>query len=256
MSACRCNNSSYIHSKISSSLNPIQSSQTVEDSQILQPTQIEQTDCRSCGLTGFFGFSTICNLGFERATDIQVSRMGVTGGEIYTITAPRGIIIDTRRVDGAIARINSQVPTGSLSGYFSSIFTNLGTSLANNAETHLGIILGSVILLTFILYVIVCIVFMANSLVSIITGITLIFIGLIFSILVFIIAFFEARQFGTNIEMDFVAQIEPTMEILRCALFSGYCCYSGTNCCCPGGATTPCTNPLAPSIQVEDGIAV
>lgn len=201
------------------------------------------TGCIPClGTSDGLTPSELCSLAFAENIGIDIA---INEG-IYVLTAPNGIILSDLRLRNAWRQFNSQLPTGSINGYFTSIFDNVGAALVSNGRTSLGIILGSIIVLIFILYTVICIVLIANSVIGPALGITLIFIGLLMSALIFMIVFYEVFKISTTIQTEFVSQIEPIFDNLGCALLSGICCYSGVSCCCPHGTGSTCENPPFP----------
>jgi hypothetical protein len=195
-----------------------------------------QTGCTPCLGTGNEEAPIVCSL-------LALETMGVIAdidliNDTINFTAPDGVTLSLPSLQNAINRFNQQLPTGSLKGYISSIFTNLGSSLSTNAKESLGVILGTVFLIAFVLFTIICITLIAYKVIDIAVGISLILIGLFFSLLAFLLAFSEAYNLGANFEQSFFNSINPVLETLACALVSGTCCYSGASCCCP-------TNPQA-----------
>jgi ABC-type multidrug transport system fused ATPase/permease subunit len=146
----------------------------------------------------------------------------------------------------AIDQINAQLPTGSLKGYFNSALNNIESTLSSNAYNIYIVVLVSIILMMFLLYAMLCIVLMATGTIGVAMGIALIFIGLIISLITFLLASTEGKSFGSNIEESISAELNPLIDNLYCAVLSGVCCYSGASCCCPNGTGAVCKNPPFP----------
>lgn len=213
-----------VYDKIAEKLKPL------EDSQKIQVNQVEANFCAPCE----------DNFQRKECEGTFLAKFGIQtkpypeNPDFRVLTAPNGVIINTDAADAAFKRFESQLPTGSLTGYFTQIFTNIGNSLASNAVYNLGVILAAIIIFSFILFVMTVLIFISNSLITTFTGITLIFIALFFAFVVLIISYYEARKFGNNIEVDFTSQIEPVLKVLNCAFYSGICAGAGLKCCCPG----------------------
>jgi hypothetical protein len=161
------------------------------------------------------------------------------------------LTLDTARLANAINTAGEQLPTGSLNGYINQIFNTVGTNVSHNASTTLYITLGLIILLIFSLYAIICILLMSYSLVSIAIGVTLIFIALIFSFIVYIVCLYEINAFATNTENIVLNQSTAILDNLKCAFTSGLCCYAPSffspckTCICPNrSSNAPCNNPV------------
>lgn len=200
----------------------------------------QEGECVSCLETP--NIRTFCTLGF-------ISNIGIDltlNGSVLTFTAPKGLIFDVDRINGALEQVNAQLPTGSLQGYITQVFTNIGENLSTNARYILTVLLGGSILLSFVFFTIICIILMSYSIINVGVGLVLILIGVLFSIVVFIIVLSESSKFGTNIETGFTSEIEPVLQTLTCAAFSGICCYSGISCCCSGVSQSLCKNPGFP----------
>jgi hypothetical protein len=203
--------------------------------------------CTACsGTIDGLPIPSLCVEGLTNCLGIVITPpIGTPGATSFTFTAPKGIFLDVNRFNGAISKFNSQLPTGSLQSFVSSIFSMLGTSTATNAEDTLAVTLGIIVLLSFIFGSIIFIVLMASGIMSVGVGITLIFVILIFSILSVIIIISEIINFATTIETQIGNQIDPTINILQCALRSGICCYGGASCCCSGGSSaSTCTSGI------------
>lgn len=183
-----------------------------------------------------------CSLNFAEAIGIDIAQ----NEGVYNIQIPDGITIDTVRLNNSWTMINQQLPTGSLTGYVDSLFTSVGTSLSTNAKQTLGIILGTVILVAFLLYTIICIVLIAYGVIGIAMGISLIFIGLIISVIALVVSFSEAYRLGNALEKDLFNGAGPVLDTLSCAFLSGICCYIGASCTCPDGSCVTCLNPPIP----------
>ncbi len=206
------------------------------------PSALADEECISCLGTGPRDPKNVCPLAFVENVGIVVT----VNGDFRIFTAPNGIIINVERLNNALDQVNSQLPTGSLQGYLSQIFNNVGSNLSTNAKYILSVLLGGSIALSFVFFSMICIILMSYSIISVGVGLVLILIGILFSILVFIIVLSEASKFGTDIENGFVNEIEPVVDTLRCAALSGICCYSGISCCCPGVSPSACKNPPPP----------
>jgi len=205
-------------------------------------SQLAQTPCSTCLGTGTTGARDECTVAF-------IQNIGVTigvSGNIVSLTAPNGIYFDTQRVNNAVDQANSQFPTGSFRGYINSVFGNIGSSLATNARDAFGIILASIVIGMFLLYAIICIILIAAGILDLATAIAILLIGLIISILIFIISLIEANKFSSNIENSFSSESVSLVDNVYCAFLSGLCCYSGRTCCCPNGSDTVCKNPPFP----------
>lgn len=168
--------------------------------------------------------------------DIQIN------DSTYKFTAPNGITIDTQRFSNAADIFNQQLPTGSLTGYISEIFGNIGSKLSQNTKQTLGIILGTIFIIIFLFFTIICVLLMAYGLINISVGIVLILIALFICTLALIISFNEAYNLSTNLEKDLFNGINPVLNTLDCALLSGICCYTGLSCGCPNVSCVQCKN--------------
>lgn len=187
----------------------------------------------------------------------------VTDRSITCTTGPSGatcminldkidlLTIDTARLANSIVRAGEQLPTGSFDGYINQIFNNVGTNISNNASSTLYITLGLIILLIFSLYAIICILLMSYNTVSLAVGVTLIFIALIFSLIVYIVCLYEINAFATNTENTIFDESSVILNNLKCAFISGLCCYApnfftaGPCCICPNrSSNTTCANPF------------
>jgi len=205
--------------------------------QTLNPENIGETGftCLICPNDGLIE----CALGVANDIGIILTTTG-PNGNITNITAPNGLFINNDAIDRSINRFNQQLPTGSFSGYISSIFDDLSTSLIIESEQSLIVILGSIFLLGFVLFAIICIILIAYGMMDAAVGITIIFIGLYVVILTVIVSYTEAYYLATNLQKKIFSTIDPVLDTFKCALTSSVCCYIGASCCCPGGLQELC----------------
>lgn len=221
--------------------------------QIDNTIQVSQDACANCiaGVTGQPPPIGSCTTEFLESAGIIPTLNTVTNvltltlGQSLVAPGVTGVSFDLTRLSNSQAQFNSQLPTGGLRSYLSSVFSNVGSSTASNAKSTLGVMLFVIIFLIFLLYTIILIALMGHGTMTLAVGLTLIFIGLFFSAIAFLIAIDEVSRFGTNFANNISSETSPVLDNLVCAFTSALCCYSGGQCGCEDGTNkcgTACKN--------------
>lgn len=165
-------------------------------------------------------------------------------GNIHKFTAPNGICIDSRRLSNALESVNAQLPTGSFQGYLSDIFSTASTTVSTAAKNALYVIMASVIVFGFVLFAIICMIFIANNVIGAGLGIGMLFVGLFVGAMTLVIVLAEISSLSTQLQNDLFVQVGPIVNTIKCALTAGLCCYPGSGCCC--GKPAVCKNVPGP----------
>lgn len=187
----------------------------------------------------------VCALAFLGYSDAVIGT-GTNPGDL-TLSFPKGFNFNPDRIEGAVQKAQSQLPTGSFSGYLDKVFFSVGSSAGEALEESFKVAVFGVVALIFIHYCILLIVLVAGKTINAGLAAVLIFAGLTVSLIGVFIILSEVSRFASRAKDVVESESAGVVDNLTCALSSGLCCYTGANCCCADGdATVPCKNPAPP----------
>jgi len=178
---------------------------------------------------------------------------GTTDYSKYTVVIPNGdnsinlLTIDSARIANSLQYVGYKLPNGSIQGYLNDILNKASNTVATNAGDALVTTLSVIMLVIFILFTLTFIILMCYGLVTPGMGVAVILIGLMITVIGFIVIAYEIYKSVINAGTDLESQGSDFLNTIKCALTGGICCYSNSDpnvCCCPDqGSSNLCANP-------------
>jgi hypothetical protein len=196
--------------------------------------------------------------------DIGLTLVGSTEAseDYFFIQAPNGLALNLERLFFAYEKFVGSLPEGGVEAFVQKFITDIFVATAQATETLFITIFISIILQSYILYLIVLFIFWINKITT--TGITLIwaFIGFIIAAAAFTVMAVEASRQSVIISNTVEQQLTEagtSVGSITCALSSALTCYfDGVTCNCknavstaPCGSTGPFERQNSTSITIE-----